>query len=335
MEKEFVSIVMLCYNHEKYLEKALDSVLMQETKYSYKIVIGDDCSPDRSQEIIKNYVRQYPNIIHAICRQKNLGMNENFIDLIHRCEGKYIAYLECDDYWTDNQKLQKQVEFLETHPQYSAVTAQTRCVDQDGQTLREKMFDFKKAKDFNYFDLRAFKQPGHMSTWVMRNEFKEGIYDIARMLDYKHSTGDRILPILLLSRGKIHCMPDLVSCYRFDLRPDSTSWSSKHDKALRNGNLEDFERLEQLEAYAVTLSYPIQFTKKKVFYYGLALYYAYIHKNKGYRNAKKDMVRRMHHNIRFILAGYYSLFLLIINSVIVKFKRKKISSKATSLDLSN
>lgn len=331
--EEFVSVVMLCYNHEKYLSKALDSVLMQQTNFTYKIVIGDDCSPDHSQTIINTYARRYPEKFRAFCRSKNLGMNENFVDLIHHCKGKYIAYLECDDYWIDEKKLQKQVDFLESHPNYSAVAAQCRVVDQDNKVLRPMMSEYLQEEDFTLSKLKAFKQPGHMSTWLLRNFFCKDQFEIGDMLDYKHSTGDRILPILLLSQGNIRCLPDLVSSYRYDVRPDSTSWSAKHNLALKDGNLQDFERLEELEEYASTIPYPIRFTKKKLFYYGLALYYSYIHHNQGYRSAKKQMVSRMHHNPLFILRGYLTFIRLCMNSIKMRFQKK--STSILDLELGN
>lgn len=333
MESEFVSVVMLSYNHEKYLAKALDSVLMQQTNFTYKIVIGDDCSPDHSKDIINTYVRRYPNKFSAFCRSKNLGMNENFVDLIRHSNGKYIAYLECDDYWIDERKLQKQVDYLEAHPDYSAIAAQCRVVDQDNKVLRPKMSEYCQEVDFDLHKLKAFLQPGHMSTWLMRNLFDQNKLNISRVLDYQHSTGDRLLPILLLSQGKIHCLPDLVSSYRYDVRPDSTSWSAKHNIALQDGNLQDFERLEELEEYSKTIDFPILFTRKKVFYYGLALYYAHIHRNKGYRDAKKQMVIRMHHNPLFVLRGYATFSSLCISSIKMRFQKK--STSLDTFELSN
>ncbi len=112
---------MITYNHEKYIAQAIESALMQKTNFDYEIVIGEDCSTDGTREIVKYYAEKYPEKIRAIFNEKNLGMIPNFINTLNKCRGKYIAMLEGDDYWTDPYKLQKQVDFLESHPDYGLV----------------------------------------------------------------------------------------------------------------------------------------------------------------------------------------------------------------------
>lgn len=107
------SVLMITYNHEKYIAQAIDSVLMQKTNFDYEIVIGEDCSTDRTREIVLEYKAKHPDKIKLLLQKKNVGMMQNFIDTLNTCTGKYIALLEGDDYWTDQYKLQKQVEILE------------------------------------------------------------------------------------------------------------------------------------------------------------------------------------------------------------------------------
>jgi glycosyltransferase involved in cell wall biosynthesis len=342
MKSEFVSVAMLSYNHEKYLAKALDSVLMQETNFSFVIVIGDDCSPDRSQEIINTYAKRYPDKFRTICRKHNLGMNENFVDVLHHCEGKYIAYLEGDDYWINEHKLQKQIDFLEANAEYSAVSAQCRCIDQDNNILIPKMTTYCQKPDYELSDLKAFVQPGHMSTFVMRNIFSKqkdlaGVklsktlydFDIETMLKYRYSTGDRLIPIILMSLGKFRCLDDIMSVYRFDIRPSSTSWSSKHNAEVQNGNIQDFLRLEELEKFSESIDFPTSFRRKKIAYYSIALYYAYVHRNKGMKTSHKQMRKRMNHNLFFVLSGYRKMAQLCFKSIVIRFKSDK---KSMSLD---
>lgn len=111
-----VSICMITYNHEKYIAQAIESVLMQETDFDFELVIGEDCSTDRTREVVMSYKERYPDRIHLLLPPENMGVQENFAATIQACGGKYLAFLEGDDYWTSRKKLQRQVDFLERHP---------------------------------------------------------------------------------------------------------------------------------------------------------------------------------------------------------------------------
>lgn len=113
---------MITYGQEKYIGQAIEGVLMQETDFSYELVISNDSSPDNSDAVIKNYINTHPrgNVIKYVKHQDNLGAIPNFHFALNLCEGKYIAACEGDDYWTDPLKLQKQISFLEANPDYAA-----------------------------------------------------------------------------------------------------------------------------------------------------------------------------------------------------------------------
>lgn len=114
-----VSIVCVTYNHESYLRQALDSFLMQKTSFAYEIVLAEDCSTDGTRKICEEYTKKHPDIIHYIYRDYNIGGIANEYEALSAARGKYIALCEGDDYWTDPLKLQRQVDFLECHPNYS------------------------------------------------------------------------------------------------------------------------------------------------------------------------------------------------------------------------
>ena len=116
-EKLIVSVCIITYNHEKFIKRAIDSVLMQTTDYDVEIILGDDCSVDKTTIICQDYEKKYNNV-HLLKRDKNIGMNANWMDTIRSATGKYIALLEGDDYWIDKNKLQKQVDFLENNKDY-------------------------------------------------------------------------------------------------------------------------------------------------------------------------------------------------------------------------
>lgn len=107
-----VSVLMITYNHEKYISQALESILSQQVCFEYEIVIGEDCSKDNTRKIILEYLRKHPDKIRLLSQEKNLGMLRNYTRTFKECKGKYIAVLDGDDYWISPDKLQRQVDYL-------------------------------------------------------------------------------------------------------------------------------------------------------------------------------------------------------------------------------
>ena len=130
-----VSIVTIAYNLENYLAEAIESVLMQNVNFSYELVIGEDCSKDNTLQIAMDYQSRYPDRIRVLKREKNLGLTPNCVDTHNHCRGKYIALLDGDDYWTDKNKLQKQVDFMELHPEYAGCAHQSSIIRGDASNF--------------------------------------------------------------------------------------------------------------------------------------------------------------------------------------------------------
>lgn len=116
-----VSVLVVTYNHEKFIEQTLQGILMQNVNFIFEVVIGDDCSTDGTQSIVKSYQQKYSDIIKPYSHKRNLGKRGqlNFVHTLSRCKGQYIAIIEGDDYWTDKYKLQKQVDVLVNNPNIS------------------------------------------------------------------------------------------------------------------------------------------------------------------------------------------------------------------------
>ncbi|MDI1318517.1 glycosyltransferase [Flavobacterium sp.] len=115
-----VSICMITYGHENFIEEAINGVLMQECDFEIELIISNDCSPDKTDAVIQKILKTHPkaSTINYINQENNLGIAANFIFTLEQCNGKYIAICEGDDYWIDPLKLQKQVDFLETNEDY-------------------------------------------------------------------------------------------------------------------------------------------------------------------------------------------------------------------------
>ncbi len=106
-EQPLVSVCTISYNHEKYIERAIQGVIDQRYNFKVEFIIGDDCSKDGTRDIIRRYQAQYPDLIFPLFPEKNLGARQNAMQTMKRCRGKYIAFLEGDDFWTDPTKLQR------------------------------------------------------------------------------------------------------------------------------------------------------------------------------------------------------------------------------------
>ena len=114
MSKEpLVSVYMITYNHEPHIAQAIEGVLMQETDFPIELVIGEDCSTDRTREIVLEYQKKYPDLIRVIISEKNVGARKNGDRTSKLLRGKYVAFCEGDDYWIDPIKIKMQATFLE------------------------------------------------------------------------------------------------------------------------------------------------------------------------------------------------------------------------------
>lgn len=145
-----VSVFLLTYNQEDCIQQTIDSILSQETDFDFQLVIGEDYSTDNTRKICELYANEYPDKVNLLpSAGKNLGLIKNYLRTIKECTGKYIAICDGDDYWTDPLKLQKQVDFLEKHPECKIVYTNYKKMYPDGSL---KVGISTAVKDFTNFD---------------------------------------------------------------------------------------------------------------------------------------------------------------------------------------
>lgn len=139
-----VSIQCLVYNHEPYLRQCLDGIVMQKTNFRFEAIVHDDCSADGSRKIIEEYAAKYPDIIKPIYETENqYSKHDGSLRRIvyAQLQGKYIAICEGDDYWIDQNKLQKQVDVLEAEPDCSFCYTGFINVNENGQEIRRANYE--------------------------------------------------------------------------------------------------------------------------------------------------------------------------------------------------
>ena len=136
-----VSVCMTTYNSAAWLQRAIQSVLQQQTLFPCEIVIADDCSTDGTVALARLLQQQHPDVIHVLQRTEKLGMQRNYLDAFEQCRGKYIAWLDADDYWTHPDKLSIQVAALEADDSISACGHFVRQVASSGEVIRKRCPD--------------------------------------------------------------------------------------------------------------------------------------------------------------------------------------------------
>ena len=214
-----VSICLITYNHEAYIAQALDSILMQKTSFPIEVIVADDCSKDKTRDIIREYYAKYPGIIRLLFQEKNVGGGLNFVNLINAATGKYIAYLEGDDYWTDENKLQTQYDVMEAHPEYAMCYHPVKWeyinVKPDNEGLESNVGD-KPVSDI-YDLLKKGWSIRSCSMFFRAMKLPPGFENLY--------VGDYPLHVLLADKGKIAFINKCMGVYRV------------HDKGLSETTL--------------------------------------------------------------------------------------------------
>ncbi|WMM24196.1 glycosyltransferase family 2 protein [Tissierella sp. MB52-C2] len=212
-----VSVVMTAYNHEKFIKEAIDSVISQITNFKYELIIGEDCSTDDTRSIVIDYENKYPDIIRLNLQEKNVGARKNSISNVEMCSGEYIAALEGDDYWIDNYKLQKQVDFLDNNPEhticgfgYKIYEQKTNCFLEDQIHKNEKF----SLEDFLIEGTKLRRNP--LSIRTLTKMYRKSVLENPPDIWYNAPYGDYISQILCLQKGYGAIMEDVVGVYRIN-----------------------------------------------------------------------------------------------------------------------
>jgi len=233
-----VSVCVPTFNHKHYISRMLDGALEQKTTFPFEIVIGDDGSTDGSQEIIRSYQEQYPDIITAFLHTENQGPFEprefagrnNVLQLLKACQGQYVAMCEGDDYWTDPYKLQKQVDFMESNPDFSICHHNMLVTYEDGS--ESHTFNKENQALISTID-DILQDHWFMATasWLYRNYF---LTENFAEWHANAAAGDWALSIQLAAKGKIAYLPEVMGVYRKHSAGLSNVHSHSNKWFLRN-----------------------------------------------------------------------------------------------------
>jgi glycosyltransferase involved in cell wall biosynthesis len=232
-----VSIFMVTYNHGKYIRQAIESIVGQKTDFPYRLFIGEDFSTDNTRAVCLEMEAKYPGKIELLLHEKNIGALNNAFQVWEACiaYGKYTAICEGDDYWTDTNKLQKQVDFLEANPGFTVCCHRVKVLNEKNGTLKTPK---KPARDvFTQKDVANHNFVVTQSE-VFRNSAWQGLNEAY----FNSISGDYFINMMLSGAGKIKYLPDVMAVYR---QHGGGSWHSL-------GSIGAMETLKVLTYYLST-----------------------------------------------------------------------------------
>lgn len=270
MSDIMVSICCLVYNHKDYIRQALDSFLMQKTNFKFEILINDDCSTDGTTDIIREYEKRYPHIIKPLYHKENQYSKSyrqgNMMSIIFnfpRVTGKYVAMCEGDDFWTDENKLQKQVDLMEANPNCAFAAHTVRCTDEKGTPKEEiipRKGDVKEGFLSSEEAVKGICSLPYMfqtSSYFFPSKYlKEMIERTPEFFEYSSSM-DVLFMLYFSSKGTVCFLDEEMSCYRLQssssiMNELTSDNSKKKEKMIKHYN----EHLKSLISYN-------EYTKKR------------------------------------------------------------------------
>jgi len=227
---------MITYNHESFIRQAIESVMMQETNFDFELVIGEDCSTDATRIIVSEIHHNFPKRIRLLLPEQNVGMMQNFRSSYACCVSQYISFLEGDDYWTDSNKLQRQVDWMDSHPDCPLCFHPAIYVDEIGRPIRKQYPE--KPKCFYTLDDMMDQNWVQIGSVMLRRELMPEISPwFSELL-----LGDWPLFILMARFGDLCCLPETMLAYR--IHPNS-HWSSRLEAEKTLATIEMFRILAE------------------------------------------------------------------------------------------
>lgn len=232
-----VSVVCLTYNHKKYIRQCLDGFVNQQTNFKYEVIIHDDASTDGTQDIIREYEEKYPDIIKPVYQTENQyskGIKKITIKYVYpKATGKYLAFCEGDDFWTDPLKLQKQFDCLETHPEANMCVHTVQAINEDGsliyKTYPSSPFESKILLSNDFFKIALNEYAFQTSSYFLRkNEYEKYIVENPEFVQIA-PTGDWPMQLYFGNSGSVAYINQAMSCYRLNASGSFTSTMSNND----------------------------------------------------------------------------------------------------------
>lgn len=214
MNQPLVTVLITTYNQERYIGKAIDSVLAQKTDFPFEVYISEDCGTDGTRAILQDYAARFPDIIRLNLREQNAGISRNWYEGLCAAKGQYVCTLEGDDWWRDDHKLQKQVDFLRAHPDYLAVSHTLLLTDDAGNTYGTLPDDLRILGRDATMELFLAGVTYSCTACLVKNIFDPADRELYDYVTANRSIADFALCMLYLDKGRVFVMNEALSAYR-------------------------------------------------------------------------------------------------------------------------
>lgn len=250
MQEILVSISCITYNHEEYIRDALESFLMQKTKFKYEILVHDDASTDGTAEIIRQYAKKYPSIIKPIIQKENQlskGVRRMLYRYNHtRALGNYISICEGDDYWIDPNKLQKQIDYMENNLSCS-MSFHSALIVNSNKRVVDEIRPYQSSRVISTEDII---RGGGGFCPTQSITYRKNALENPPSFFYDAPVGDYPMQLLLAYYGQVYYLDDKMSAYR-RVTKKGGSWSSRNKSNVCKIELIDGinEMLNEFNAY--------------------------------------------------------------------------------------
>jgi len=258
-EEIMVSVICMCYNHEKYIKDALESFVNQKTSFKYEVFVHDDASTDNSARIIREYEKKYPEIIKPIYQTENQhsqGVKSLKTYILPKVSGKYLAFCEGDDYWTCENKLQKQVDFLESHPDFSVCVHSTEVEYMSTNEIRVRLP--ADSREIKLEDILDDDKRYHLSSVLIHKDFYIKRPQWTQMVP---GIGDLPTSIYYILSGRVMYFGEVMSHYRYGVLG---SWTHRQEKSPKKQITDNKNIVKMLKAADKYYEYKYSKTFKKL-----------------------------------------------------------------------
>lgn len=274
----YVSVVMTSYNRGHYIGQAIDCILVQECKFPFEIIIGDDCSTDNSLELLQAYKDKYPNIFVLNLHESNVGFGPNWASTCQLARGKYVAFCDDDDYWCEKNHMQSLVDYLDAHEECGLVYSNRWILDV--ATGIKKPADAKIPDGEEKLDYMLHKgYPILFSASMIRKSLMDKYVDLDAFIKLKFPIQDFPTAVLLAPHCDFHYMEKPTVVYRS--YAGSMSKPKKYETVVRKYTQEKVMNRYLYEQLG--LEYDERGDDR--YRYGILLNMAYVRGD--YHNAKK------------------------------------------------
>ena len=211
-----VSVFMMAYNHERFINKSIESILFQKTDFDYDIVIGEDCSSDNTREVIRTIADQYPGSFILLFHDSNVGPHANQRAVFESCKGEYIAMCEGDDYWTDPLKLMKQVKYLDENPGTGMIcTNYSKYYDPEGKFRNDCFNNIAYSDQVKFSDYILDMSSISTATVMLRNALLRSYFsEVGREVIDSFIVGDTPLWLFIGAKSRIGVLKEETAVYR-------------------------------------------------------------------------------------------------------------------------